>query len=1008
MEQKVIDHIKAYVAKQTEWLDRINSQNSPLLKDLFLDIQKAFTEESPMDDRLVNRIKAQTSYELQRLLQDLLGRQIQVYTGIFPWTIDHTVVKALIRRQHFTGGQHDGLTSHVRTYIYQQLTQDTDLDLRTFIKFLYDQGFSDEDITAICVAQGDPFYYHHRNYYIVESNRDQTRKLTKFADYLLPLLKPSSGFLGFGKTTGLKKVVDDVIMQRANNSGSKTSWLHFLMDHYPDGIEDHYAFLHDRDYNNKVTANISAILLLIDQDAARFEGVITKALRETAIDAGNKFGVVLALNEKLNNKYKEEILRIGEEHFSYYGAINHPGSYYYEPRAFSKSLSEAYTDFLFNEKPEEARQRIQKLFRESLFLNYRFFKYVEEKFGTESLPFIIEALKKDPQYIPKYELAPYYNNLFEILEKHNLKEYKNVLISFALAPASKKSRELACKALSKIDQIIDDAKVLLNGKTVDERVVGALILSVIGTGEAELALNNAVDAESNDDTRDIMLEALREKRFKESYSKDQVKGMITHASKRKKLNKWNEKWIDEQKLPKLNWKETTEPLQEIEVRFLLYRMKRATGLNSDIEARQLLNHIDRSTSAAFAKALLVAFQDSNADSKLKYYLTLSALLGDDDLMHKLNTLFNKSISDKRVKMAEYVVGALAMVGSDKALRMVEVIYRKFATKKPAVSQAAKDALDAAATELNITMDELSDRIIPNFGFEGLYKNFTCEGEEYRAFINSEFKLNYFTEDNKIRKSLPASASKELKVEFKDIEKELNNVTKTQSGRLEKYMIEERKWPVESWRTFFFNNPIMFVYALKLIWGVYNKDGNLVTSFYCSEDTSLYKVDDEEVSLEEEHTIGILHPAHLTSEMLTQWKDKLYALSMVTVFPILERPVFSVKEDERERNYTKEFFNKEIPKGADFVNTFLVKQNWLKSSGDGGRSEFTKPYKDGSLKAYANIDGPTAWYQGGTAPARMFDVTFVGKNWNEKVMLKDIPIVFYSEVLADIHLMINTN
>jgi hypothetical protein len=347
------------------------------------------------------------------------------------------------------------------------------------------------------------------------------------------------------------------------------------------------------------------------------------------------------------------------------------------------------------------------------------------------------------------------------------------------------------------------------------------------------------------------------------------------------------------------------------------------------------------------------------------------------------------------------VGALAMVGSDKALRIVEVIYRKFAAKKPAVSQAARAALDAAAAELNITMDELADRIIPNFDFNGIYKNFQIEGEEYRAFISAEFKLNFLNEDNKIRKSLPANTPKELKAEFKEIDKEINDVVKSQSGRLEKYMIEERRWSPQNWHTFFFNNPIMFVYALKLVWGIYDKEGKLINSFYCSEDTSLYDVNDEEITTNDDGYIGILHPCHLTAAQLEKWKDKLYALSMMTIFPILDRNVFRVEAEEEESSSTRIFSNQEVPKGADFVNTFLPKYNWIKSTGDGGHSEFTKFYKDGLVRAYANIEGPAAWYQGGTAPAKVHEITFMRKNWQDKIALKELPPVFYSEVCADI-------
>jgi hypothetical protein len=378
------------------------------------------------------------------------------------------------------------------------------------------------------------------------------------------------------------------------------------------------------------------------------------------------------------------------------------------------------------------------------------------------------------------------------------------------------------------------------------------------------------------------------------------------------------------------------------------------------------------------------------------------------MMSNLNALFTKSMTDKRMKMAEYVVGALAMVGTDKALRLVETIYRKYANKKPAVSEAARAALDAAAKELNITMDELSDRIIPSFDFDGIYKVVTIDGEEFRAFVNEEFKINYFTEDNKTRKSLPTNASKEIKAEFKDIEKEIGVVAKSQTIRLEKYLVEERRWTSEDWTRFFFNNPIMSVYAMKLLWGVFDRQGNLLNAFYCSQDASLYNVLDEEVGLDPDHSVGILHPLYLSPDQLEAWKQKLYEMSMTTIFPIVDRGVVKITPEEADLSRCQLFAGKDIPKGADFVNTYLVKKNWLKTTGDGGMSDFSKLYKDGRISAYANIEGPTAWYQGGTTPAKMHDVRFWSKADREQVKLKDLPPVFFSEVMSDIESMINAN
>jgi len=196
-----------------------------------------------------------------------------------------------------------------------------------------------------------------------------------------------------------------------------------------------------------------------------------------------------------------------------------------------------------------------------------------------------------------------------------------------------------------------------------------------------------------------------------------------------------------------------------------------------------------------------------------------------------------------------------------------------------------------------------------------------------------------------------------------------------------------------------------VYALKLLWGVFNKQGQLVNAFYCDEDAGFYDVNDEEVALETDQYIRILHPYYLSPEQRTQWNDKVYALELVTEFQILDRKVYTVNPAEKDLAYTHQFNKQKVPKGADYVNTFLVKRQWLKSGSDGGSIEFTKLYQEGAYTAHANIMGPAVVYQEGKAEAEVFEVNFYGKHWRNKVCLKDVPPLFYSEVMYDIELLL---
>ena len=59
----------------------------------------------------------------------------------------------------------------------------------------------------------------------------------------------------------------------------------------------------------------------------------------------------------------------------------------------------------------------------------------------------------------------------------------------------------------------------------------------------------------------------------------------------------------------------------------------------------------------------------------------------------------------------------------------------------------------------------------------------------------------------------------------------------------------RKWNYESFKNVFVNNSIMNIFALKLIWGVYDDDNKLIESFRYMEDGTFNTADEEEYKLE---------------------------------------------------------------------------------------------------------------------------------------------------------------
>ncbi len=990
-----------YKEKLTELLEQFRNEalceNLPNVQGIILHMERLtdmLTEKTPFDSAVLT---GQTT--LSHVWHQFLFRLATLRTRNAPveeiaFEEDHPFIQTFIRPGFFAS-QHQYIQWQ---YISIRLTHQPLNKVGPFMQFLLNQGFQEDDIIV------HQFQYSHSPLYTGLNTK--VHVLNGFAEYLLPHLEGKKGVLGFGGKTGKAELIHETIKsQRHRTPKNAKPTIQYFYDAGPALLDGHvHDYAMQLDYQGKSVIDINFIKAFLEIDAVRYGREVLAVINQYGAAPNELYMVYDLLHRHTSADYTDQLLELGEKHLHY---LEQPpaNQYTHDHMAGDKSMSLAYIDFLLSQNRELGIERIYLFLERADSIFPHFIKYLAETFQQESLPMLIKAIGKEP----KGRYFRYHQTLFDLLDQLDYTPFLRTVLDYAIFKAGKEDRQIISKSLIKLGNVaIAKAKELLVGKTVNERILGALMLTHVNTPEIKSLLRDCVDSEINDDTRNIILETLRGEQQNIPLTFTETLTMIQKAESRKKLSKWNEKTLTEESLPDLYWTENGEKLKDTEIRFLFYRMKQAKGLTSEPEAREVLRYIDRSRSEKFASLLLQSFVDSNADAKIKHYLTLCGLLGDDSVLQKLNTLFRKSLADKRVKMAEYVLGAIAMIGSDKALRTIEVISRKYANKKPALSEAATASLNAAAEELNITQDQLADRIIPDFGFEDLYFNFNAGDESYRAFINNEFKLCFYNESHQLRKSVPTGTDKELVTTFKEIDKEIRDITRTQQGRLEKYLIEGRAWPVDEWQKLFFHNPIMFVYSTKLLWSLWDENENVINTFYCDEDSETFDVKDEAIDLSKGNKIRILHPTDLDTDQLTTWKEKLYHSNLKTIFPILERKVFVKKDGEAELNVSRHFFNEDVPKGADFVITHLTKCGWRKETGDGGRLQFTKHIAQPLLYADAYIEGPAAFYQGGTAKATVYEISFHRKQHQDQVKIKDVPFRFYSETMSDIDSLIKSN
>lgn len=313
-------------------------------------------------------------------------------------------------------------------------------------------------------------------------------------------------------------------------------------------------------------------------------------------------------------------------------------------------------------------------------------------------------------------------------------------------------------------------------------------------------------------------------------------------------------------------------------------------------------------------------------------------------------------------------------------------------------------MDIFAKEQGISMYELLDRLLPDFGFDGLYKCIEVEGEEYRVFLGKDFKFYYVNEENKSRKSLPSKESKALKEEIKESQKELKEANKSQKERLEEYMIIQRSWSVEEWEIFYLTNPLMFIYASTLLWGVYDKDKHLMQLFYVDEDSSLLDIKEDKIDLYEGVYIRIVHALNLNEANKTVWQELFYDKEITQPFSQLDRVVYQISQEEKTETKLKRYTGKKPKKSGSSIKSLLECRGWEKEIVDSGSIEFYKEYPSENICIYLGVMGINITYDGSDY-TEIYDTSFRRiKHCHQQVSMQELPEILFSELIGDMEMV----
>jgi hypothetical protein len=255
----------------------------------------------------------------------------------------------------------------------------------------------------------------------------------------------------------------------------------------------------------------------------------------------------------------------------------------------------------------------------------------------------------------------------------------------------------------------------------------------------------------------------------------------------------------------------------------------------------LKTHANRQSLDRFIWSLFERWLTEGGSSKEKWAMLWLGLLGSDAIALKLTPLIRNWLGKNQHPRAVLGLECLRTIGSDTALMQINGIAQK--TKYQGLQARAEECMEAVARDRQLTHDQLEDRIIPDCGLDAAGKRvFDFGDRQFHFALGVDLKPLVRDEKGKPLTTLPKPNAKEdaekaqqAIADWKLLKKQVGEIVKIQSVRLEDGMMTERRWSWAEFSSLLVQHPLLIHLVQRLIWGTYSPEGTLTQTFRVSED-----------------------------------------------------------------------------------------------------------------------------------------------------------------------------
>ncbi len=297
-------------------------------------------------------------------------------------------------------------------------------------------------------------------------------------------------------------------------------------------------------------------------------------------------------------------------------------------------------------------------------------------------------------------------------------------------------------------------------------------------------------------------------------------------------------------------------------------------------------------------ALSEALHQLTARVRTGWPLYQLATIGSPTQLVALGGILDDLASSQSTNWGSDGVEVLLRHGSDLAIRLLDHASRK--SRKGALKRRANCALHRMAKERDLSVDDLIDSAMSDYGFDR-------KGERILRYGSRDFRLKLGRDNTvdlneiggKAYKNLPKplssddlEACKAAKREFSELKKQLKSITRIQLQRLELAMAGARQWVSDDWRSRFVEHPILQGLARNLIWEV--ADDASPRRFTVDPSGDYQDVNYDPVEIPEGGSVRLAHPATMSEAEIAAWQQVFVDSELIAPFRQLEREVYALE------------------------------------------------------------------------------------------------------------------